>query len=245
MVERFDPKERWIELQDSCMFRRGLNMASPGEAFLDVVSTLQNISQDKEQISVLTVGTAYGEEPLSLLVVFDSIAKQRGKNLDTFVDLNTVDVRPQPKNTQLVTHTYKTPVDYLLESNPLITDGLEPDRETYKYRVRRPIVAYLERTIADPTKSTWETLIQEYLHQTQVKTYDCISYNNVDMHIISAEDREFVIQGLLDRVRPGGVLITDNTYGGGNTLRTSYNYEAMKVQYGLNEIYPGIFKRER
>lgn len=242
-TEEHPDSEEWRYQQDSVLFRRGLNSAISNENFTDVINGLQEACKNKEHIDLLVVGVAEGQEPISLLAVLDSIAKSRRKTLGEFADLHLVDVRDQLDTSHLEYRAYKHVIETMFPGNSIIKDALEPDEDYMQYRIKQPLVEYFKVKIKDPSRSHWNTTIQRYLIEEDRKTYDCISYNNIDGHILSSEDRNFVIQGLLSRLRKGGVLITDAEYCGSKTLKALPNYEELKATYDLTEIHPGVFQR--
>lgn len=240
-------QSKWENQQDSTLFRRGLNAGSASKSFHDVISGIKEASSNKEHMKLLVVGVAEGQEPLSLLVVLDSMAKDKGKSLDNYVSLNMVDVRPKPEYSEVKKRSkeYEHVIDLVFDDKSPEFQGFEQDEDDdMQCRIKQPIVDYLMNAINDASRSQWETKAQDYFKDDK-KTYDCISYNNVTGYIPSAEDRNYIIKQMVLHLSKGGVLITDADYGGGYTLKELPDYLSLVEECGLKEVFPGVFKRNK
>jgi chemotaxis methyl-accepting protein methylase len=233
--------EEWKDQQESVMFRRGQNRGSPEKEFLDIVNILETLTNGKTPITLMVVGVASGEEPLSLLTILNSLAQRKGKKLSEIVDLHMVDVRPPLQSSEVEGTMYKWIIKDLLDNNPLILESMEDSSDSMQYQVKPQVKKYLELAVADTSHSSWNTSVQGYLRDSDSQQYDCITYNNVHGHITDSKEKADILPGLVSKLSRGGVLITDGDYR--DIVKKHPLYEQLKQTYGLNELYPGIFKR--
>lgn len=234
-------EEEWKYQQESVMFRRGQNMAAPEKEFLHIAQTLETQTRDKDKYSVMVIGVARGEEPLSLLTLLNTIAEEKGKTLQEFADMHTVDIRPQLQPNEIDGTTYKWIIEDVLDNTSLILSSLEESEDDMKWQVVPEVRSYLSRVVIDPSLSKWNTSVQEYVRSDDKTQYDCISYNNVHGHIEESEGRKEILPGLIARLKPGGVIVTDGDYR--DIVKKHQDYLKMQQEYGLKELFPGIFQR--
>lgn len=233
----------WQNQQESALFRRGANL-STSERFRDVIETLIGVVEKSKKLDVLVVGVAMGEEPLSVLSVVYSLAEAYGGKMEDMVDLYMVDRKDPLKNDQIVSKVYKQYIDSELPGNRMVLNAIETDDDPRQYRIKRSIVGFLETKLADKTHTHWNTSVQKYLNRDK-REYNLIMYNNVDGHVWVDKDRAEIVRGLVGSLKVGGILVTDNGYGGSKRLRELPDFTQIELNLGLKEIRPGIFKRTK
>ncbi len=233
--------EEWDNQQESFMFRRGPDAGRPAKEFLNIVTTLENLVKKKTPLSLLIVGVASGEEPISLLTVLNSLAEKQGKTLNYLVDLHMIDTRPPLLANEIDSKIMKWMIEDALQNNPLIVRSLQDSPNPQMYQVKPQVQAFLQETVDDPSHSLWKTSVEEYLHSNDHQRYDCITYNNVHGHIPESEDKDSILPGLINKLNQGGILITDGDYR--DTVKKHHLYNQLKQTYGLKELFPGIFQR--
>lgn len=225
-------------MQESCLFRRGANMASPDEGFSDIIKVLKSFG--KRNISILEVGTARGEELLSVLSVLHSQAELNQRLPENAVNVQVVDIRPPLSESEIVDTVTAFIVDHFFSGEAFLTKSLEK-ADSMDYRVIRIIKDFLVSELKK--KQHWETDIRDYVNQPIDDTFDVILFNNTYGHIPDDENNSkyTVVEGLLRRLNAGGTLITDPYPN--NALTVHPKSSELIKKFNLDEISPGIYQK--
>jgi hypothetical protein len=242
-----DKAEGGAHLLDSVMFRREGNAAAPSKEFTDISTNLETLFKSKNSVKLLLIGVANGQEPLSYLSVLYPLAKAKGKSLQETVDLSLVDIRPKLPPSEIIDSVSKLGTKMVFRGNEkkgsVIRESLNSDdKDPIHYRVKKPIRDFFEQVVDDPQKSHWETSVVDFVRDGDLQTYDCIFYNNVHGHIRD-ENKHLIIPGLLDRLAPGGLFITDTATQPEDPIQRHPNSAELMKTHHLRLLRPGVYEK--
>lgn len=197
-----DASEIFKNLNLSCWFRRGKNPfdANISEGFKDIFNTLTMHYKENNKISILNVGVANSQEPLSILASVASINKN--KQLVDVVDYNCVDLQPKISDNIFKRKHVFYEGDYpKFAKDSFIVQG-------YGNCVIKPeIENYLLDVYNNPQKSKWNTPIENYSAQCKAEKYDLILCNNVLEYV---QDPYTTLYNLIKMLKSKGSLIIDD-----------------------------------
>lgn len=188
-------------------FRRENTLSGP-QFFTDTLNVFRKVfTGNNGPKKMLIAGIANSEEPFSYL----SAIKQLNPNkpIEDVVDLYIIDLQSKPDRNKLFDDSYT--MDYIPEfAKGSFVYNPHPKIACYDYRVSDELFNFLSETYNDPSKSRWESRLQEAEYPEGY--FDIISANNILYYI----PEPLVIptyDNLYKAVKSGGYIITeDNRY---------------------------------
>ena len=221
----------------SSYFRRGQFYGEPAEEFTDVERVLSRVFRKNagKRKSMLIVGIGNSQEPFSYLAVIKNTI--RNTSLRKNVDMYTVDLQSKPEGKDLFIDSFFDMPKYpKYAGKSFIYDSA--NRGTFEhchYRVSDDIYNYLRRTYNNPSRSKWETRIQDVAHEYPDRKFDVISANNVLPYIAEQETVIATLKELKRALKLNGYLITDP--------RKFMYMRDPEVLKNLREVSPGIYQK--
>lgn len=194
-----------VRTRASSLFRRGSNYGDQCANFKDVINAIKLVLKKTAKPKILIVGVGEAQEPLSILAVIESLKK--GKHLRSVVDLNCVDLQPKLSEKTVTNCSYMTNDKPMFARQSFVR--LKSRYDGFVYKIKSNIVRYLKGVFNNPTKTKWDTKVEEFVERCPKETYDVISINNVLIYIHSQEKKFDVLKKLTEMLKPGGILITD------------------------------------
>lgn len=193
--------------------------------------------------SVLVVGIANGEEPLSYLATINQVAQKHGKPLDEAVDLAMVDLQHSPSDVHPDyalgrDHLFKAPVK---PPQTAVASFKTPDRtKSGEYEYCDSIRSYLENRLTDPEKTRFNTPVETF--KAPDGGYDVVSCNNV-LQYFTDEQFGDAVKNILNLVKPGGLLIM-RTDAGGDEAKAFREIPEFSSRFEKDPAAPGIYRRK-
>lgn len=185
-------------------FRRE-NTSSGPQSFLDLVGLFRKVfTGNNEPKKMLIVGIANSEEPFSYLTTIKQI--NNNKPIENILDLHIIDLQSKPDKDKLFKDSFA--LDYLpfYAKDSFVFDPSSPIA-LCNYRVNDELFEFLCKTYENPSKSRWESRVQEAVYPKNY--FDIISVNNVLYYI----PEPLVIptfDNLCNAVKPGGYIIAED-----------------------------------
>jgi Methyltransferase domain len=187
------------QLKMTCFFRRG---PSTGMSANEVADALLQTVKPGQKLKILVPGIANGEEPVSLLAML----RTQGHKLDD-IDLHMMDL--QPSSRFLLTRSMGlAPNGSPVRPPEYGTVGFVPGKNGF-YELDDATTHYMQRCLANPKKTEWETPVQVGLAKHADNTYDVVSCNNTLYYIDDMIARDQAHVDLVRILKPGGLLVTD------------------------------------
>lgn len=191
----------------SSWFRRGGSHLDPGQNFIDIVKVFKKAFNNiTNPLKMLIVGIANSEEPFSYLAAIKQINKD--KPIEDSVDLHVIDLQSKPERDKLYNDAYYT-MDYI----PYYAKGSfvynpHPKIPLFNYRVSDELFDFLHKTYNNPSKSKWETRVQDAITQYPENYFDIISINNV-LYYMKANESQTTFETLYKVLVPNGYMINE------------------------------------
>lgn len=209
-------------------------MASSDKGFLDIARSLELIASQVDKTRLLVIGVAHGQEPLSVLSVFNAIGVKRGSSLKDVVDLNLIDIKPELSPAELQYSVHAWLMDYLFPGENFVSESLAANGKMLE--VKDSVRDYLLEVMADPTKAKMGTAIQTYIPPAP-DVYDVIVYNNTHGHVPDSPEKNRIYSTLDFMLAENGILITD-PWGEDEVSKSAEG----QGKTSPRRIYPGIFQ---
>lgn len=225
----FNELYRKYNVTASSYFRRGIYVGVPSDEFKDIINTFKDVfTKDINNIKkMLIVGIADSEEPFSYLAVLKQIFKK--VPIQDRLDLYCVDLQSMPSKEKLFKDSH---YDHYTAPR-YAKDSFVYDKKAMRFRVKKDIFNYLS-DVYNSSNAKWETPIQEAIHKYNKEYFDLISINNTIPYVAKyIEDMQTFMQNIMDRVKAGGIIITDK-----------YCKERFNSFKNTEEIYEGIYKKK-
>ncbi len=250
----------------SCYFRRGaVALESKGYRDIEkTFESIFNTKENKMR-NMLIIGIGESQEPFSYLASIKSILEEKplNKNLDLHtIDLQSKPdnktiwehafydgyydykkVPPFGKGSFVKDRQY--PEDEIVSNNtyypyPLMfkikKQNEHKQKEILDYRVNDEILGFLKETYNNPSKSHWDSPVQEVIKELPSEKFDVVSANNVIPYIIN-ENQIIETIGHIKRIlKTGGYYITDPYY-------PPMFIQESGVLDDMTQIYPGIYQK--
>ncbi len=244
------------------LYKFELELAGTGRAKLDR-SKIDRYAQDapamreaylarreNQPLSVLEIGVGNMQEPVSYLRAIEQESREEEVALRDAVDLEIVEIRS------------RSDLD-------LSHAGIEPSLDL-SGRARRlekeEIREYIKELVDNPEKSHFNTSIEEYLQESADKRYQVVACNNVLQHMggiegykspfknkdATEEDLKMyysVVEGIVNKVEPGGLLIihTDGSDGDQFDVKSGkapeHILKKIPIFAEFDKVAEGIFRR--
>ena len=229
-------KNEDLDVRASHYFRRGKLLGSQKEEFKDVIDAIKLVFSDNQKPKILIVGIGKAQEPFSILATIKNLVKN--KPLNSVVDLNCVDLQPKISDVDLQKYA-----QLKFNSKPLFAKNSfdrvkDPKYQGYYYyKVKSGIFNYLKKVFDNPTKTKWDTKIEEFSASCPPKTYDMISINNTLGYLKDLETKKTTMNNLSKLLKINGVLITD--------VDDSFYRQIYTCLSDFKNLNPGIWQKLR
>ena len=189
-------------------FRRGYPTFKPSPNFMDIFNVFKKVFDTDAMKKLLIIGVANSQEPFSYLATIKQLRKN--KPIESFLDLYTMDLQSKPDKKKLFEDSYtfnECFPDYAKDS--FVYDPEHSELSFHKYRVTDDLFNFLYNTYNNPSKSKWETRLQEGITEYPKDSFDIISVNNVLLYL---EDEEIypAIENIYKALKPEGYIITED-----------------------------------
>ena len=246
----------------SSYFRRGV-VALPNPKFVEIQRTFQMIFSEKpnEIKNMLIIGIGNSQETFSYLAAIKSILKNRPLNKN--LDLYTVDLQSKPDDKKIrldafydAFYDYDTKPKFAADS--FIKDrkfpketptGIDPvltllkkyfktqkEKEVLNYRVNDEILDFVKTAYNNPSKSKWDSRIQDVITTYPDDKFHITSANNILPYITPDGDILNTLKHIKRTLKPGGYFITE-PYKQPEFIRKS------KILDDMKEIFDGIYQK--
>lgn len=246
----------------SSYFRRGV-VALPNPKFVEIERTFQMIFSEKpnEIKNMLIIGIGNSQETFSYLATIKSILKNRPLNKN--LDLYTVDLQSKPDNKKIrldafydAFYDYDTKPKFAADS--FITDRKFPketptdidpvltlikkylktpkEKEVLNYRVNDEILDFVKTAYNDPSKSKWDSRIQDVITTYPDDKFYITSANNILPYITPDGDILNTLKHIKRTLKPYGYFITE-PYKQPEFIKKS------KILDDMKEIFDGIYQK--
>lgn len=248
----------------SCYFRHGSVLLS-GKMYTKLETLFANVfkKSDKPR-QILIAGIGSSQEPFSYMASIKGIIKN--KKLKNYVDLYTVDLQSKPSEKELKKQAlphlfehetfpkyakkgfvkdsydkwlgYKEQEDKISPVEKYLYSILTPDpkKETKVFRVNDEIFDFVKETYANPSKSKWESRIQEAILEYPDAKFDIISANNILPYIHDDDVEISTIKQIGRALKKNGYFITD-----------PYEFRRASIKLAgldnLREVSSGVYQK--
>ena len=187
----------------SSFFRR--DYVAPGsEGFYDIVNLFRKVFTGNDgPKKMLIAGIANSEEPFSYLPTIKQLNPD--KPIEDVVDLYIIDLQSKPDDNTLFDESYTMEYIPIYAKDSFIYSP-HPKIACYDYRVNDELLEFLSKTYNNPSKSKWESRLQEANYPENY--FDIISVNNV-LYYIPEPQIIPTYDNLFKAVKPGGYIIAE------------------------------------
>ena len=210
-------------------FRRGITFGEPSERFIDIVKIFRNVFKNTvTPKKMLIVGIANSEEPFSYLATIKQLNETRP--IEDILDLHIIDLQSKTSREALFNYSYDT--EYIpFYAKKSFVYSPHPQIPLYNYRINDELFEFLYKTYNDPSKSKWETRVQDAITTYPDNYFDIISINNVIYYIKDKPVETF--NNVYRVVKPDGYIISDDN---------DYSIQSKKTEY-LELLSEGLYRK--
>lgn len=201
---RFRSKSTYyLDPKTSELFR-----STPTRSFDQTLIVLRQVFNKVRRPKTLVVGVGKAQEPFSYLAVAKDFAPEQP--LGSTIEMHCVDTQNQITREALDKYSQlkgETIPDFARKSIETGENGV--------CKIKQELVDHLANVFSNPSRSHWQTKIEDFAKTAPKSDFDIVSINNVIYLIeLPIELKIQLIKDLAGMLKPGGVLITDSFQSG-------------------------------